>query len=319
MNRWVKRLFIVMAVAMMLVLSLELWRQKRSFLPPQPTPVTFPPPAPDSLCSQKDRPKVRPEQPLPPPEVKSQKKLSVAGPPLPKKKRSKRLKHKGLQFDIYIASTQKQKMRFVLRDGQKRLFRNAGNLKKAIRNSGQQLVFATNGGMFHASRQPVGLFIEAGKQVTPIERSVDKPGNFFMQPNGIFFLSKNGKAGICITADFKAKTGVTYATQSGPMLVTDGKVNRLFGKQSPNRRIRNGVGIKPDGDVVFAISKKPVTFYELATLFTEQFDCSEALYLDGEISKMYAPEIGRNELGGELGVLISISEPLNQNSKNDED
>ncbi|MDB5278563.1 MAG: hypothetical protein JWR61_3518 [Ferruginibacter sp.] len=66
-----------------------------------------------------------------------------------------------------------------------------------------------------------------------------------MQPNGVFYLSTDNIAVICKTQVFKNNGKIKYATQSGPMLVYDGEINKVFKAGSGNVNIRNGVGILP--------------------------------------------------------------------------
>jgi uncharacterized protein YigE (DUF2233 family) len=87
------------------------------------------------------------------------------------------------------------------------------------------------------------------------------------------------------------------------MLLIDGEYHPALKKGSTNMHIRNGVGILPNGNVLFAISKQKVNFYDFATLF-KQMGCKNALYLDGFVSKCYLPANGANDLGGAFGVII---------------
>ncbi|MNS90583.1 hypothetical protein D3C72_1246390 [compost metagenome] len=96
-----------------------------------------------------------------------------------------------------------------------------------------------------------------------------------------------------------------FATQSGPMLVIDGKIHPAFDQTSQNVNIRNGVGILPDGKVLFAMSKSLITFYDFARYFQEK-GCKNALYLDGGISKTYLPEQGYTDKTGDFGVIIGV-------------
>jgi uncharacterized protein YigE (DUF2233 family) len=77
------------------------------------------------------------------------------------------------------------------------------------------------------------------------------------------------------------------------MLVSNGKLHPRFIKSSASLYVRNGVGVDREGRVLFAISDLPVNFYDFATLFRDRLDAPNALYLDGSISAMYAPELKR--------------------------
>ncbi|MFM8490491.1 MAG: phosphodiester glycosidase family protein, partial [Candidatus Methylopumilus sp.] len=131
--------------------------------------------------------------------------------------------------------------------------------------------------------------------------------NFYLQPNGVFYITKEETAGICKTNAYSNVLNVKFATQSGPMLVVDGEINKIFDPNSHNFNIRNGVGILPNNELIFAISINKVSFYDFARYFKEQ-GCSNALFLDGYISKAYMPKQGIEQIDGELGVLIGITE-----------
>ncbi len=88
-------------------------------------------------------------------------------------------------------------------------------------------------------------------------------GELFLQPNGVFAWNKR-QAVIWTTEQYEAKAfQPDYATQSGPMLVINGKLNPLFLGNSDSKKIRNGVGIK-NNKLYFVISKNRVNFYNFA-------------------------------------------------------
>lgn len=171
----------------------------------------------------------------------------------------------------------------------------------------QEVLFMTNGGMYKSDNSPQGLYVENGKELNPIDIKTSGSGNFYMQPNGVFILTKTN-AYVIPTAEYnKYKSNALFATQSGPMLVTNGTINSNFTKGSANTNIRSGVGIRQDGAVIFAISDAEVNFHDFAELFVKELKCRNALYLDGAISRMYLPRLNRNQKGGNFGVLIYSS------------
>lgn len=191
--------------------------------------------------------------------------------------------------------------------------KNIDNLRTLLEKQNRKLIFATNGGMFDEQLRPIGLYVENGQQIKPINKKViksDKNGgvpNFYLQPNGVFYITNDGKAGISKTTEYTNVANVEFATQSGPMLVIDGEINKVFDSNSNNFNIRNGVGILPNNELIFAISVNKVSFYDFARYFKEQ-GCSNALFLDGFVSKAYIPEKNIEQICGELGVLIGITE-----------
>jgi uncharacterized protein YigE (DUF2233 family) len=90
------------------------------------------------------------------------------------------------------------------------------------------------------------------------------------------------------------------------MLVINGKIHPAFKKGSTKLNIRNGVGILPNNNVVFAISKTEINFYDFAEYF-QQLGCKNALYLDGFVSRMYLPEKNWTQTDGNFGVLIGVT------------
>jgi uncharacterized protein YigE (DUF2233 family) len=199
-----------------------------------------------------------------------------------------------------------QRIHFYYKNEKSEKFNTIESLKEWLKSKKQKLIFATNGGMFTPEYSPVGLYIEDFKIVKGVN-NVKGGGNFGLKPNGIFFLTANNEAKICKTEDFKNNGKVKYATQSGPMLVVANAIHPAFNRNSSNLNIRSGIGVLPDGSVLFAISKEEVSFYEFA-MFFKQKGCRNALYLDGAISEMYCPNKGLNETSGAFGVIIGLAE-----------
>jgi len=179
-------------------------------------------------------------------------------------------------------------------------------------------LMVVNGGMYNFDGSSVGLYINDSKLVKDLERTtIQIKDNFHLYPNGVFYIDSLGRFNVMQTSDFAKKTKkqlkqITYATQSGPMLVVNDSIHPAFNFKSQNFNIRNGVGVI-DGYAskkgVFIISDTPVSFYQFALLFKYIFNTKNALYLDGAISKMYSDEGGRKmgDLDGQLGPIVSIS------------
>ncbi len=161
-----------------------------------------------------------------------------------------------------------------------------------LKNKIPNAVFMMNAGMFHPNYEPVGLLISQGKLINEIESGyLQQNGNFYLYPNGVFAINKNGTAQVAQTEEYERKhnklDNTLFATQSGPMLVINNNIHPKFGKNSTNVNIRNGVGINEKGQIIFAITEKPINFYDFALFFRDYLKCSNALYLDGAISDMY--------------------------------
>ena len=167
------------------------------------------------------------------------------------------------------------------------------------------LKFAMNGGMFKKDYTPQGLFIQNKKHLSFID-TLNGNGNFYLIPNGVFFITKNNSPFVCKTSNFIDNGNIEYATQSGPMLVLDGQIHPAFKEGSKNLNIRNGVGILPNNKVVFAMSKSEINFYDFAKFF-QNLGCKNALYLDGFVSRCYFPEKNWAQTDGNFGVIIGVT------------
>lgn len=204
----------------------------------------------------------------------------------------------------YEINPKQQELRLFWKDS---LGNNYGNFKKlkiSLEREGKQLLFAMNGGMYLQDRSPQGFFIEKGILKKEINRTQNAYGNFYLQPNGIFYLTKDKAGVVCPTSSFQSNREISYATQSGPMLLIDGNYHPKIRKGSSNLHIRNAVGILPNGNILFAISKERINFYDLATFFKEK-GCKNALYLDGFVSRAYVPSQKWIQMDGNFGVIIA--------------
>ncbi len=174
--------------------------------------------------------------------------------------------------------------------------------------NGQKLGFAMNAGMYRPDRAPVGLYIEDGKEISAIVTR-DGPGNFGLLPNGVFCIGDRFQVIESRRFDAERPT-CRFATQSGPMLVIDGALHPDFLSASPSLNIRNGVGVTADGlRAYFVISNEPVNFHRFARFFRDALGLPNALFLDGSISRLYAPDLGRDDLGLPLGPIVGLVVP----------
>ncbi len=209
-----------------------------------------------------------------------------------------------LQLVTYEINPKNQKLQFFWKNKRDKNYKNFQNLKSELQNEGKRLVFAMNGGMYFKDLSPQGLYIESGIIKSDIDTVQNGYGNFYLQPNGVFYLTKNREPVICTTKSYRYNQKIEYATQSGPMLVIDGKIHPKFTIGSPNVHIRNGVGILPNGNLLFAMSKEKVNFYDFANYFKKK-GCKKALYLDGFVSRTYLPSVNWKQLDGNFGVIIA--------------
>lgn len=220
-----------------------------------------------------------------------------------------RLAAAGRQYTICTFDVRKTRLRLFLAGADGKPLGGFAAIVEALRPQGETLAFAMNAGMFDPDLRPVGLYIEDGRQLSPANTR-SGPGNFHMKPNGVFYFDSES-AGILETSRFlKAGLKPDYATQSGPMLVINGALHPKIEASGTSAKIRNGVGVRDGHTAVFAISDEPVTFYEFATLFRDELACPNALFLDGSVSSLYAPELGRTENLLPLGPIVGVVEKV---------
>jgi uncharacterized protein YigE (DUF2233 family) len=174
------------------------------------------------------------------------------------------------------------------------------------------IAFAMNAGMFDEAGKPIGYYVKDRERGHELNRN-DGAGNFHMKPNGVFF-GTGGKWRVMTADDFYAKIGdrPDFGTQSGPMLLVDGKLHPEITEDGPSRTIRNGVGVDGAGRAHFVISDGPVSFGKLARYFRDVLKTSNALYLDGAVSALWDPATGRMDARAPIGPMIVVEE------KNDE-
>ena len=160
---------------------------------------------------------------------------------------------------------------------------------------GRGVSMAMNAGMYQEDLSPVGLFVQDGHELRRLNRARGS-GNFHLKPNGVFYVA-GGQAGILETDAFaKRHPKASLATQSGPMLVIDGKLHPRFSDEGPSKKYRNGVGVSDGRSVVFAISDEPVSFGAFARLFRDALGCRNALFLDGSVSALHAADLNRTDI-----------------------
>jgi len=178
------------------------------------------------------------------------------------------------------------------------------SLSSLARSQGARLSFAMNAGMYDTGQAPVGLYVEEGRELKGVS-TANGPGNFHLKPNGVFYV-KGDRAGVMETGRYlRAKLKPDFATQSGPMLIVDGHVHPKISQDGPSQKIRNGVGVRDGGrTALFAISERPVSFGAFARLFKDDLGCANALFLDGSVSSLYAPGLGRSDLSRPLGPMV---------------
>ena len=99
-------------------------------------------------------------------------------------------------FISYIADPQKQALHFYWKDDKQQNFKSILNLKIWLQNNNKNLVFAMNGGMYKPDNSLQGLYIENYKNINTLDSTWGK-GNFYLKPNGVFYITKYNLPVIC--------------------------------------------------------------------------------------------------------------------------
>lgn len=218
------------------------------------------------------------------------------------------------QILAFVVDTKTQDLQLYWKNEKGETLKSIQNLKNYVERKNLTLTFAMNGGMFKKDFSPQGLFIQ-NKQTLAVLDTVEGNGNFYLRPNGVFYITNENNAIVCKTNDFKDNGKIQYATQSGPMLVIDGQIHTAFKYGSTNLNIRNGVGILPNNKIIFAMSKTEINFYDFAKYF-QNLGCKNALYLDGFVSRAYLPEKKWTQSDGNFGVIIGVTKKTDQSATN---
>ena len=192
-------------------------------------------------------------------------------------------------------------------DGSRGPLRSFAALEQQLGPRVQRLRFAMNAGMYDEAGNPIGLYVEDGRERHSINRRRG-PGNFHMLPNGVFAVASDGRVAVLPSAAYHPVTPPRFATQSGPMLVIDGHLHPAIQDNGPSLHVRNGVGVDSDDTAWFVISDDAVSFGRMARFFRDVLHCPNALYLDGSVSSLWDRPAGRRDTNSELGPLVAIFE-----------
>lgn len=210
------------------------------------------------------------------------------------------------RFTVCTFDPRRDELRLALRDRDGGVLGGFAKLERALGADARRVRFAMNAGMYEASGEAVGLLVQQGAETHAIATG-EGAGNFYLQPNGVFAVSRDGAVSVEPTMSYarRAHPDVAWATQSGPMLVIDGALHPKLAPDGESRKVRNGVGVR-DGRAVFAISDGEVSFGRFARLFRDRLHCANALFLDGTVSSAWIPTAKRRDAAHALGPLVVV-------------
>ncbi|MBL8789759.1 MAG: phosphodiester glycosidase family protein [Rhizobiales bacterium] len=215
--------------------------------------------------------------------------------------------HEGNSYDVCRFDPAKQPLELFNLNEDGEPIANFSALAARLAGDGKRLTFAMNAGMFDDKLRPIGLYVERGQTLKKLNRR-NGFGNFHLKPNGVFLIA-GGKAAVMDTEAFvKAGLKPDFATQSGPMLVINGRIHPKFSETGTSAKVRNGVGVTASGEVVFVLSENAVTFHRFARFFRDALATPNALFLDGTISSLYSTDLRRNDGFLPLGPMVGAYE-----------
>lgn len=168
------------------------------------------------------------------------------------------------------------------------------------------VAFAMNAGMYDDKGKPIGYFVEGSERLKTLN-TADGEGNFHLKPNGVFY-GTAGEWHVRTTEDFLANVTERpeFGTQSGPMLVIDGKLHPEITQDGPSRLVRNAVGVDARGRAHFVISNAPISFGKLARFYRDELNTPNALFLDGNVSQLWNPATDRLDTGAPIGPIVVV-------------
>ncbi|MEI6559565.1 MAG: phosphodiester glycosidase family protein [Rhodospirillaceae bacterium] len=212
----------------------------------------------------------------------------------------------GARYEVCVADYNHYSVRTFWKNDEGKPYQSLSNLWGHLKSQSLNPVFLTNAGIYMDDLTPLGLYVENGKTLRPLNTAKGLFGNFYMQPNGVFITDNKGIGSVVETTRLAHwQRNIRYATQSGPMLLINGTINPKFKKDSPHRLIRSGIGATAN-EIIIVKSIGTVSFYDIARLFREKFGVLNALYLDGNISDTMTVDHGASAFAISYGAMIAV-------------
>jgi uncharacterized protein YigE (DUF2233 family) len=129
----------------------------------------------------------------------------------------KMITYQGIRYRVFITKPSRVQL-FWKNPKTNKPFKRFHKVQQFLRRGNSEIALIMNGGIYEPNCAPTGLHIENGKTLHLINKGGGF-GNFFLKPNGIFFITKDNKAGVMETiAYLNSKIKSKYALQSGPCI-----------------------------------------------------------------------------------------------------
>lgn len=218
--------------------------------------------------------------------------------------------YRGTSYQTF--ETAPSRIKLLWKDENARLIRQLSVAQKILERQGKRPQMLMNGGIFEEGGIPSGLLVIDGITLRPLNLAAGR-GNFFLQPNGVFYVDKANQAAVITSQEFvRLRPDCRLAVQSGPLLLRNQLTHPAFRENSSHRLHRNGVGVRADGTVIFAATifgqKRYPTLYEFADFF-RSLGCRDALFLDGDISQLEIDPKKPLVPGNHFATIFAVTEP----------
>ena len=141
-----------------------------------------------------------------------------------------------LTLQSYRVDAQKERIAMYWQDRHGKAWGSPAFAAGGIDGDGR-VQMAMNGGIYDKAYAPLGLYIEDGKRLTPVNR-FRRRRNFFIRPAAYSGGKRWRKSCRCRRTNLPA---IRYAVQSGPMLIENGVINWRLKPPPVPRKLRNGL------------------------------------------------------------------------------
>ena len=201
-------------------------------------------------------------------------------------------------YDLLLAKIDPQHAHFQIYQNTEKV--TAKSIEEIHQAQKAQLTF--NGAFFSPELKPVSLLISGEKTLHTISKAD--------LLNGVFTITKNGKAALEKSENFQSSGNIDFAIQNGPILLNKDKQN---GIRSDDQKLasRTAMGIDKDGNIIVILLKagflnddNQISLYQFADLLQKNpafsgIGLHSVLNLDGGpstgmmIENVYYPEMDR--------------------------
>jgi len=124
------------------------------------------------------------------------------------------VQHGANRYTVVHVDPKSETLHLYLADEAQKPFKGFDRLASWLSPRGETLAFAMNACMYEKNFSPVGLYVGDGKELSPLNTQSGR-GNFYLQPNGVFFIDSQGAAIVETREYAKAPRSPLLATQSG--------------------------------------------------------------------------------------------------------